>query len=178
MKTAFVSRIGIALFCLGIVLNSSAQQNFTAASDDALSQKSHARHVQILNDLISSQKANQNILKYLTKNSIDEKKIQWDLLGENIAANFKSQETNTKLLFNKNGKLIYSLEYLNEKTIPDEIRKKVLDDYWHYDITTSAKVKEAGRLVYIVNLEGKRDYITVAVEDGIVGEIAHYKKSE
>lgn len=178
MKTAFIYRITISLFCLGIFIGTSGQQNFRQASGEPYAQESHARHVETLSQLISSQKANHNILKHLTKNSIDEKKIQWDLLGQNISAHFKSKNTNTKMLFNKNGRLIYSIDYLTGENLPQEIRKKVMEDYWHYDISCAARVKEAGTLVYIINLEGKRDYINVVVEDGKIGEIAHYKKSE
>lgn len=139
---------------------------------------SHAAHIGDLNDLIEDPNAAQQVLKYLTKNLMDNENIIWTKLDENIVANVKDDNSKTKLLFNRWGRLIYRIDFIKQKDLDKSVLKLVNDSYWNYDITSVAHVWEKGREVYLVNLEGKKDYVTAVVENGDINEQKHYYKQD
>ena len=91
---------------------------------------------------------------------------------------FIKNEKQHKCLYNVKGNLIYSLSYGSEKDLPRDIRREVKREYIDYDITQAIEANEDNRDVWIVNLDDANSFITVAVENGSIEELSHYKKSK
>ena len=53
----------------------------------------------------------------------------------------------------------------------------VRDAYQDFNITRAVNVKSAGRDIWVVNLEGMRNYVIVRVEDEELEEVRRMDKS-
>lgn len=82
-----------------------------------------------------------------------------------------------RALFTKKGQLIYHITYGYEKSLPEDLRKQVKNIYNDYEITGAIKVKEAGREIWVVNLEGANNLILLRLEDGEMEEVQKLQKS-
>ena len=103
---------------------------------------------------------------------------KWSRIGNKYAVDFTKDEKKNKSLYNVKGSLIYSLCYGSEKDLPKDIRKIVKREYVDYNITQAVEAHEDNRNVWIINLNDDDSYITVAVENGSLDELSHFKKAK
>ncbi len=90
---------------------------------------------------------------------------------------FKQEGHLNAILFNKNGKIIYLVNYLSEDQLPSDVKNLINDNYEDYKITNAAKVLENNRTIWVLNLTGVSHWIKVVVEDGDIQRIDKYKLS-
>ncbi len=103
---------------------------------------------------------------------------KWFRVDKMYLAQFIKNENQTKALYDVKGNLIYTIYYGSEKDMPDNIRKLVKREYVEYNILQAIEVNEDNRNIWVVNLNDHKSLITVRVEDGIIEEVKHYKKSK
>ena len=53
----------------------------------------------------------------------------------------------------------------------------IKEAYKDYNITTAINVKSAGRYIWVVHLEGLKNFVTVRVEDQDLKEVERFAKS-
>ncbi|MEO8414818.1 MAG: hypothetical protein ABI472_14220 [Ginsengibacter sp.] len=73
--------------------------------------------------------------------------------------------------------MIYSIDYFSEKELPVNIKNIVISNYWHYAITSAARIHQDCQKIWIVKLANKANYIAVRIENGEEEEIENFKKA-
>lgn len=177
MKKTFIALACSAILFIAFTTTTLAQTNFSTGIALRSIAGSHAEHSKVLENFSHNSRASRSMLKYITSHSLDNATIKWQQLNENTLGTFSRGASTTNLLFNKFGKLVYSIDFITENELGSEVKRLMKENYWNYDVTTAARLAEAGRTVYVVKLEGKKDYVTVAIEDGDIRETEHYFKS-
>jgi hypothetical protein len=71
----------------------------------------------------------------------------------------------------------YDVSYGYEQNLPEEILKQVQSSYEEFEITRVFNVKQSGRNIWVVNLEGIKNYVLVRVEEGELEEVSKYPKA-
>ena len=101
----------------------------------------------------------------------------WYRLNKDYLVEFITGDMNNRVLFKKNGALIYQISYGHENNLPKEIRKLVKSNYVDYNIMQAINVKEDNRDIWVVNLEDDKKLIIARVEDDGLEEVGNYNKS-
>jgi len=104
--------------------------------------------------------------------------LRWYTLNKFYLAKFIENDMKHQALFAKNGYLKYDISYGNENNLPEDILTRIKNAYEDYKITRVANVKEAGRNIWVTNLESLNNYVLVRVEDDEMEEVGKYKKSK
>lgn len=102
---------------------------------------------------------------------------QWYQLDKNYLVKFIQNDIKHQALFAKNGFMKYVISYGTENHLPDAIRSKITYAYEAYKITRVANVKEAGRNIWVTNLESLNHLVLVRVEGDEMEEVGKYIKS-
>lgn len=101
----------------------------------------------------------------------------WYHLNKDYLVKFMIYDEQNRALFSKKGRLIYHISYGYEKSLPAVIREHVKGGYPSYEITRAIKITEAGREIWVVNLEDTNTVILVRIEDEDMEEVQTIKKS-
>ncbi len=107
----------------------------------------------------------------------DAQNLTWYKMDKDYLAKFMHDDMSHNTLYKKNGYLKYDIAYGSEKNLPEDVRKQVQDAYSDYKIINAINVKEEGRNIWVVNLEGMKSYVTVRVEDGDLEEVKKLTKA-
>ncbi len=76
-----------------------------------------------------------------------------------------------KNFYNRNGKLLYTIDYYGEKELPAAVRDQVKAVYYDFTIMTVEEVKQADKHIYFVDLEDATRLKKVRVCDGEMEEV-------
>ena len=106
----------------------------------------------------------------------DAKAPRWFHPNKNYIVTFLMDDIKHNALFSKNGHLIYQIAYGNESTIPDELQPQVEEKFDGYDIIAAINVKQNGRDIWLITGEGKRDFLNVSIEEGVMSEGTRVKR--
>ena len=101
----------------------------------------------------------------------------WYRLNKNYLVKFMIYDEQNRALFSKRGHLIYHISYGYEKSLPENIREQVKYSYPGYEITRAIKITEAGREIWVVNIENTETLMLVRIEDDDMEEVQTIKKS-
>ena len=180
MKTKFIPVMSLIIFTMIVSLSATAQKagNKQTALNLSPSEISRSFPVErVYSDIIEIEKISlklSNRFNKLFKKAIN---VKWYKAGDNFLAEFKTEETLNTSLFDKKGRLIYSVNYGSQKQLPASIKKMITDKYEGYEITSVAKVLQDNRKIWIVKLAGKSNYIAARVEDGEMQEVENFQRS-
>ena len=119
---------------------------------------------------------NKEIEKAFNKAFPNAQFLDWTEMNKMYLVRFIENDMKHHALFTKKGYLKYEISYGNKKNLPDEIRSKVLNNYDEYDITSVANVKEAGRNIWVINLENLKHLILVRFENDELEETQKFNK--
>lgn len=72
--------------------------------------------------------------------------------------------------------MIYHINYGNETTIPADLQAQVEERFEGYDIIAAINVKQGGRDIWFLTGEGKKDFLNVNIEEGVMSEPARSKR--
>ena len=166
MKTQFIFRCVGNLLLLIIVSNISYSQDtgITALPPVTVTSKTTTANV------------SEKVTKAFKVAFKDAEDLQWVKLNKNFLVNFIVNQQQNSALFRKNGFMIYHLAFGGEKSLPVDIRKIIKPNYYDYNITKVVKVNEAGRNIWVVNLEDTKNFIIVRVENGELEEVQKLNK--
>ncbi len=101
----------------------------------------------------------------------------WYEVNKRYLVKFMIYDKANRALFTKRGKMIYHISYGYENSLPENISVLVKASYADYDITRAIKINEAGREVWVINLQDSKSLVMVSIEDGEMQEIQRFKRS-
>ncbi len=107
----------------------------------------------------------------------DAQNLKWYEMNKYYLAKFIQKDMKHRTLYRKNGSIQYDISYGTEVNLPENIRKAILETYTEFDIIRVANVKEAGRNIWVINLENPKHLVLVRVEEDEVEEVERYNKS-
>ncbi len=83
------------------------------------------------------------------------------------------------VLLNKNGKILYLINYLSADQLPSDIKMMVRDNYNNeFKIADAAKISVNSNTVWIITLIRDNHYVIVRTEDGQMDEIKKFKVAD
>ena len=100
----------------------------------------------------------------------------WSMVGKDFLNRFHFNGVLINALFDKQGRLIYTISYGTEKNLPADVRKTVKSEYYDYAITMAIEVKESNRDIWVVKLDNTNEQITVRVEDNEMERVQQFQK--
>jgi hypothetical protein len=179
MKTKLISSISLTLLSMLLVLSSFAQKDFSNESAYRFYPKKSGNFFPSpkSGNIISNENISKKVLIHFNKKFINATNIKWEQLDDNFLATFVRGETTTKSLFDKKGKIIYTINYFSETQLPVSIKGIVTNKYRDYKITSVAKITEDNRQIWIVKLAGKTNFVATQVENGEMEEIENFQKA-
>lgn len=124
-----------------------------------------------------STKVSNDLNKAFKKAFPGAEELRWYKQNKDYLAKFIKDDVSHNALFKKNGFLKYDISFGYENNLPGEVLKMVRDSYQDFNITRAVNVKSAGRDIWVVNLEGMRNYVIVRVEDQELEEVRRMDKS-
>ena len=103
--------------------------------------------------------------------------LQWYKFDKDYLARFIENDMDHNALFKKNGMMKYDVSFGYENNLPDDIHKMVSEAYPDYKITRAFRVKEGDRDIWVVNLEGIKNYVIARIENNELEEVQKFNKS-
>lgn len=143
---------------------------------NSFSQSSNVENLQVSLSSISSGKSYSKIITQFEALFPNAQNVSFYNLKKNIGATFKINELKYRVLFSKNGRVLYKITYGKEALLPVEVRKMVKSEYVEFMITGAALVEEDNREIWVVNLEDDSKYVIASVENRELNENLIYKK--
>jgi hypothetical protein len=119
----------------------------------------------------------QSVTKAFHDNFKNATNAKWYDIDKNYLVKFISDDMQNNVLFKKNGSMVYHISYGYEKNLEADVKEMVKYSYPNYEITRAIKVRMENRDVWVLNLEGTKRLILVAVEEGQLSEIKNFAKS-
>lgn len=102
---------------------------------------------------------------------------RWYEINKKYLVKFMIYDKENRALFTKRGKMIYHISYGYEKSLPKELGRQIKTTYPDYGIIKAIKISEAGREVWVINLEDVKSLVILRIEEGEMEEIQRLKKS-
>jgi hypothetical protein len=107
----------------------------------------------------------------------DAENPRWYTVNKNYLVKYMIYDEENRALFTKRGSLVYHISYGYEKTLTEDLKRQIKHDYYDYTITRAIKVAQAGRIIWVVNLEDSENLVLLSLEDGEMEEVERLKKS-
>ena len=105
------------------------------------------------------------------------KNLKWYDMNKFYLVRFIENDMKHQAVYTKKGYMNYVVSYGDEQHLPLGIRDKIMGAYEDYKITHVANVKEAGRNIWVTNLESLNHLVMVRVEDEEMEEVQKFNKS-
>lgn len=103
---------------------------------------------------------------------------EWSVTGNNFLNHFYIDGRRANALFNKNGRLIYTVIYGTETLLPADLKALVQSEYQCHDITTVFEVMQQGRHIWVVQLQNNDEVITARIENGELEQTQQFARSK
>ncbi len=180
-KTLTYRQVFVTLFIMLCVGYTHAQQNadhnwlVSASSASALFSSvtpSFASLSKPPDEIKVSPKALQSFMQ-LYQNS---ESVSWAKNNKSYLVTFNQDNKKYRVVMGENGKLIYSICYMQEKDMPFDVRKIVKTVYYDYAINVALQVKQDNRSIWVILLEDSNTYLTVRIENGEMEEVSKMDK--
>jgi len=165
MKTTWILPIGLAIFILFAATSSFAQDTVSIKSLPVVIVKS------------STKKIPNRIWKGFSSYFNEAENPRWYTLNKDYLVKYMIYDEQNRALFTKKGNLIYHISYGYERSLPEDLRRQIQTIYYSYDITRAIKITEAGREIWVVNVEDDQNLILIRLEDGEMEEVQKFQKS-
>jgi hypothetical protein len=107
----------------------------------------------------------------------DAENPRWYIVNKNYLVKYMIYDEENRALFTKKGSLVYHISYGYEKSLPEDLKKQIKNDYSDYTITRAIKVSQAGRIIWVVNIEDPENLVLLSFEDGEMEEMERLQKS-
>jgi hypothetical protein len=181
MKTTIIRSIALTLTAIVMALQPFAQKaNSKNENQREISYNLNGKPVGNNNSTIrpANEPYNQKVFQQFHKIFFDADNVSWSSASNGTChAYFRKGGALNAVLFNKNGKIVYLINYVSEKELPSEVQKLIADDYEEYRITSVAKVLQSNREIWIIKITGVNHIITLREEDGELQEMEKVRKA-
>jgi hypothetical protein len=101
---------------------------------------------------------------------------KWYEINKKYLVKFMTYDKANRALFTKKGHIIYHISYGYEKDLPEELGRLIKPAYPDYEITRAIKVSQAGRKVWVINIEDVKSLVMLRIEEEEMEEIQRLKK--
>jgi hypothetical protein len=125
----------------------------------------------------SKVEVNEKVWKTFQSYFKDAKDLRWFKIDRDYLAKFIMEDQEQSALFSKRGNLVYHITYGTEQNLPQDIRQQVKSVYYDYKISKALSIREADRVIWVLNLEDDKSMLVIRVEEGEMEEAKRYKKS-
>lgn len=119
---------------------------------------------------------NEEVTKAFNKSFKDAVNSKWYAMDKDYLVKFIQNDMSNNAYFKQNGKMVYHISYGYENNLQQDLRQLVTDGYPDYKITRAINVKAQSRNFWVINLEGMKRYVVVAIEDGNLEEVRNFEK--
>jgi hypothetical protein len=181
MKKLTYRRIFVILSIILCVGNAHAQQNVdhnwlasVSSVSDLLNYASPSSSS--LSNPPDELKVSPKALQSFTKLYQNPEFVRWAKNNKTYLATFNQDNKKYRVAVGENGKLIYSLCYIQEKDMPFDVRKMVKTVYYDYAINVALLVKQDNRTIWLILMEDSNKYLTVRIEDDEMEEVSKMDK--
>lgn len=171
MKTQFISMCLRNLLLLILLCNISYSQE-TRSQDTGITTLPPVT----VTSKTTTALVNSKVVKAFKGAFKDAENPQWFKLNKDFLVNFIMNQQQNSALFRKNGFIVYHLSFGGEKNLPRNVRRIIKPNYYDYSITKVVKVNEADRNIWVINLEGPKNFVIVRVENEELEEVQNVKK--
>jgi hypothetical protein len=131
----------------------------------------------IVTSLSSGTVVNAEIDKAFKKTFPKAQNLKWYSVNKYYLVKFIENDIKHQTLFTKKGYMKYDISYGTEMLLPTVLRTKVKETYDEYDISRVANVKEAGRSIWVINLDNTKHFILVRMEEEDMEEVQRLVKN-
>jgi hypothetical protein len=100
----------------------------------------------------------------------------WYKTPDGYIASFQEHAVQTKVAYNKKGRIRHTISYYGEKNLPHDIWENVKSSYYAYDILNVAEVHTDDQTIYVVYMHNDKYSKTVRVLDGDTEEVQNLKR--
>lgn len=163
MKTQFLSKFGSFLLTILIVSSLQAQEGGMKKLADVT--------------VTTTTNVSKKVSEIFKKSFPDAENAKWSRLNKDFLVEFITADLNNRVLFHKNGAIVYHIKYGGEKNLPSEVRKLVKSNYYDYNIVKAINVLEDRRDIWIVNMEDNKKFVIARVEEGELEEVSSLNKT-
>lgn len=119
---------------------------------------------------------NKEIDKVFRKTFPDAINLKWYEVNKLYLVKFIENDVKHHAMFTKKGVLKYTISYGNETQLPEAMLSKLKEAYNEYDITRVANISEAGRNIWVINLDNMKHFVLVHMEGGEMEEVQKIEK--
>ena len=95
----------------------------------------------------------------------------WYDIDKKYLVKFMTQDQKNSALYNKNGYLVYHLNYGDQDNLPNDLTNMVYQKYNGCKITKAIHVDQGTRSIWVVNLEYNQNLILARIENEQIQEI-------
>ena len=104
--------------------------------------------------------------------------LDWFEVNKMYLVKFIENDMQHRALFTKKGFMKYDISFGDKNNLSDDLRSRIQNLYNEYNITHVSNVKEAGRNIWVVNLENLKHLVLVRFEDDELEETYKLDKSQ
>lgn len=106
----------------------------------------------------------------------DRKDEAWYKLPVGYLATYTDERGENRFVYDPKGRWLYSICTCTEKQIPLDVRKLVRSTYYDYSIGWVKEIKQDEGVVYAIHLEGEKEWLDLAVQDGEMKVLKSFSK--
>jgi hypothetical protein len=103
--------------------------------------------------------------------------MSWYEMNKHYLVKFFENDMKHHALFTKKGVIKYDVSFGIEKDLPQILLTKIQDEYDEYNITKVTNIKEAGRNIWVINLDNLKHFALVRMEEDEMELVRKYDKS-
>jgi hypothetical protein len=103
--------------------------------------------------------------------------LSWYEINKLYIVRFFENDMKHHALFTKTGAMKYDVSFGTEKNLPEIMHKKVKNEYDEYNITKVTNIKQAGRNIWVINLDNLKHIALVRMEEDEMELVQKYDKS-
>jgi hypothetical protein len=184
MKKKIIKSL-LGLLSAVVILNSSYAQTTAMLPPNTSDQKT--KHAYNLNNpepvskdkALSANEVSSKAIRTFERNFKHTTNQQWyGLKGNTYLTTFIDKEgRDSRVLFAKNGYMIYAISYGEEQILPIAYRRQIKSRYVDYSIGRVIEINVDDQKVWVINLEDANTIVIARLtEEGILDELEHYQK--
>lgn len=123
---------------------------------------------------IPERSVNMKVVRSFRANYPEVSGEKWRLSNGQFIVSFFVGVVQYKIVYTKDGSLVYSLKMYEETDLPKRIRAMVKSIYYDYDIKTVQELSRKGKVVFFIQMRDAYKWKSVQVCEGELIEVSAY----
>lgn len=174
MKTRKIYVVMVCLLGICITGNTYAQTSVNKASlFSGAANRETAKEINSSNAMVSLK-----VKEGFKRNFGENKEQYWSVVGKNYVSHFYAGGFRVNAMFNKNGRLIYTVKYGTAEQLPGNYKKIVKARYPEHNISMVTHVQEDDVDVWIVQVQDDIEVVTTRIADETLEQVNQFYKSK